>query len=66
MNVLEIRLLLPHSVTAYITATGFELRSGVSHSLHEGLIYIFFAWWIFAVLNAEGCNIICKVEISNG
>ena len=64
MNVNEI--LLPHSVIADITATGFELRSGVSHLLREGLIYIFFAWWIFVVLNTEGCDIICKVEISKG
>ena len=64
MNVNEI--LLPHSVTADITATGFELRSGVSHLLCEGLIYIFFVRWIFVVLNAEGCDIICKVEISKG
>ena len=64
MNVNEI--LLPHSVTTDITATGFELRLGISHLLREGLIYIFFARWIFVVLNAEGCDIICKVEISKG
>ena len=51
MNVNEI--LLPHSGIADITATGFELRSGVSHL-------------IFVVLNTEGCDIICKVEISKG
>ena len=64
MNVNEILLL--HSVIADITATGFELRSGVSHLLREGLIYIFFTPGIFVVLNAEGCDIVCKVEISKG
>ena len=49
-----------HSVTADITAIVFELRSGVSHLLREGLMISFFARWIFVVLNAEGCDIICK------